>query len=113
MKTLKFYTEHEMSILRDFAASKAAVNNKLIGQFCKDYNRSEHSVTCKVYELRKKLGIENSRPPRLIKNKKTSPKANVVKDSSIAKISKGEFKIPVTNWNITNEDGQMFLNIKF
>jgi DNA-directed RNA polymerase specialized sigma54-like protein len=112
-KTLKFYTEHEMSILNNFAASKAPVNNNLIGQFCKDYTRSEHSVTCKVYELRKKLGIENSRPPRPIKNKTITPKATVVKDNSVARVSKGEFKIPVNNWNITNEEGQMFLNIKF
>lgn len=46
-------------------------------------------------------------------NKTTSPKTYIVKDKSIAKISKGQFKIPVNNWNITNENGQMYLNIKF
>jgi hypothetical protein len=109
-KKLKFYTEEEMSILNEFAKSRVPVNKKLLGEYCKKYDRSLHSVSFKVYDLRKKLGIESTRP---LKNKTVIPKANVVKDSSIAKISKGEFKIPVNNWNITNEDGQMFLNIKF
>ena len=109
-KTLKFYTKEELSLLQSYAASKAPVNRGLLQQFCKDNNRSFHSATLKVYELRKKLGIENSRPPR---NKTVFPKATVVKDKSVAKMSKGEFKIPVNNWNISNEDGQMYLNIKF
>ena len=109
-KKLKFYTEEEMSILNEFAKSRVPVNKKLLGEYCKKYDRSFHSVTFKVYDLRKKLGIESSRPQ---KNKTITPKATVIKDNSIARVSKGEFKIPVNNWNITNEDGQMFLNIKF
>ncbi len=109
-KTLRFYTQEEKTLLQQFAESKLPVNKKLLGQFCKDNKRSFHSAMLKVYEYRKKLGIENSRSPRV---KKTTPTVNVVKDNSVAKISKGEFKIPVNNWNITNENGQMYLTIKF
>jgi len=109
-KGLRFYTREELNALHQLAVSEAPVNKKLLEQFCKDYNRSFHSAGLKVYEFRKKLNIGNAKPPR---NKTVMPKADLVKDSSVAKISKNEFKIPVNNWNITNENGQMFLNIKF
>jgi hypothetical protein len=109
-KKFRFYTQEEKALLQQFAESKLPVNRKMLGQFCKENKRSHHSATMKVYEFRKKLGIENSRPPRV---KKVIPTATVVKDSSTAKLSKGEFKIPVNNWNITNENGQMYLTVKF
>ena len=101
-KKLKFYTTEELSFIEAYAKSKEPVKEELLQKFCVDNNRPMNSVIFKIYDLRKKMR----------QNKATSPKANV-KDTSVAKISKGEFKIPVNNWNITNEDGQMFLNIKF
>jgi len=97
-----FYSAEETQLIESLAKSGKPVNHKLLDDFCKKYKRSYVSASMKVYDVRKKLGI-------------TSPKsisANLVKDNS-AKMSKGEFKIPVNNWNITNENGQMYLTIKF
>lgn len=97
-----FYSTEENQLIESFAKSGKPVNNDLLSDFCKKYKRSYLSASVKVYELRRKLGL-------------TSPKslnANLVKDNS-AKISKGEFKIPVNNWTVTNENGQMYLTIKF
>jgi len=102
MSKLFFYSAEETQLIESFAKSGKPVNHKLLDDFCKKYKRSYVSASMKVYDVRKKLGI-------------TSPKsisANLVKDNS-AKISKGEFKIPVNNWTVTNENGQMYLNIKF
>jgi hypothetical protein len=102
-RTLKFYSAQENAFIQNYAKSKEPVKGKILEKFCIDNNRPIHSVSCKIYDLRKKMKG----------NKTISPKATIVKDKSIAKISKGEFKIPVNNWNITNEDGQMYLKIKF
>ena len=108
-KKLRFYTQEEINTLQEFAKSGLPVNHKMLGQFCKENKRSFHSAMLKVHDLRKRLnnGISSTR------NKTVIPTAKVVKDKSVAKISKGEFKIPVNNWNITNENGQMYLTIKF
>jgi hypothetical protein len=102
-RTLKFYSKEENAFITAYAKSKEPVREEFLQKFCVDNNRPMKSVMFKIYNLRKKMK----------QYKATSPKGNVVKDNSVAKISKGEFKIPVNNWNITNEDGQMFLNIKF
>ncbi len=102
-RTLKFYSKEENAFITAYAKSKEPVREELLQKFCVDNNRPMKSVMFKIYDLRKKMK----------QYKTTSPKASVVKDKSVAKISKGEFKIPVNNWNITNEDGKMFLNIKF
>jgi hypothetical protein len=102
-KKLRFYSAEENEFITSYAKSKEPVKEELLQKFCVDNNRPMNSVMFKIYDLRKKMRG----------NKTTSPKADLVKDSSVAKISKNEFKIPVNNWTITNENGQMFLNIKF
>lgn len=98
-----FYSAEENQLIESFAKSGNPVNHKLLDDFCKKYKRSYVSASMKVYDVRKKLGMVSPK----------SLNANLVKDNNAAKISKGEFKIPVNNWNITNENGQMYLNIKF
>ena len=102
-KKVRFYSAEENAFIANYAKSNQPVKEELLQKFCVDNNRPVNSVIFKIYDLRKKMK----------QNKTTSPKANVVKDNSVAKMSKGQFKIPVNNWNITNEDGQMYLNIKF
>lgn len=102
-RKLRFYSAEENAFIANYAKSNQPVKEELLQKFCVDNNRPINSVMFKIYDLRKKMK----------QNKTTSPKANVVKDSSVAKMSKGQFKIPVNNWNISNEDGQMYLNIKF
>jgi len=102
-KKLRFYSAKENAFVQNYAKSEEPIKPELLQKFCVDNSRPVGSVINKIYSLRKKIRG----------NKTISPKANIVKDKSIARISKGEFKIPVNNWNITNEDGQMYLNIKF
>lgn len=102
-RTLRFYSKEENAFIQNYAKSNNPVREDLLATFCKTHNRPVKSVMFKIYDLRKKL-----------KNQTTSKaKLSLVKDNSVAKLSKGEFKIPVNNWNITNENGQMYLNIKF
>jgi hypothetical protein len=102
-KTIRFYSKEENAFFRNYAKSKEPVREELLQKFCVDNNRPISSVMFKIYDLRKKMK----------QNKTSSPKANVVKDKSIAKMSKGEFKIPVNNWTMTNEDGKLYLVVKF
>lgn len=109
-KKVRFYTEQEINLLQEFAKSKAPVNKQMLAEFCKNYKRSLHSATVKVYDFRRQFGFENSRPPR---NKTINPKANLVKDKTVATMSKGEFKIPINSWNVSNENGQFYFVVKF
>jgi len=111
-KKLKFYTQEEMSILNEFAKSRVPVNKKLLGEYCKKYDRSLHSVSFKVYDLRKKLGIESSKPAR---NKTNFPKTELTptKDQSVVNMGKGEFNIPIKSWSITQHTDGFYFNVKF
>jgi hypothetical protein len=104
-KKVRFYSAEENAFIKNYAKSNQPVKEELLQKFCVDNNRPVNSVIFKIYDLRKKMKQNKTNSP--------FPKANVVKDNSVAKMSKNEFKIPVNNWNITNENGQMFLNIKF
>ena len=109
-KKLRFYTKEEMQLLEQFAKSGQPVGKKLIGDFCKVNKRSETSVGLKVYELRRKLGIPTTNK-KIVKT--VNPKANFVKDKTVATMSKGEFKIPINSWNVSNENGQFYFIVKF
>jgi hypothetical protein len=116
MKKLKFYTQEELNILDEFAKSQAPLNKKLLGEYCKQYDRSIHSVTFKVYDLRKKLGVQNSRPGRNNKTESISTKTELtptVKDQSVVNIGKGEFNIPIKSWSITQHTDGFYFNVKF
>lgn len=102
-KKLKFYSVEENAFILNYAASAEPVREELLQKFCVDNDRPVSSVMCKIYYLRRELK----------KNKNSPLTASIIRDNSIAKMSKGEFKIPVNNWNISNENGQMYLNIKF
>lgn len=112
-KKITFYTNQENNLLKEYAKTKAPVNTKLLGQFCKDYNRSLHSARIKVYEFRKQMGIDNSRAPRVKRNNPVMPVASLIKNKSVATVSKGEFKIPINSWNVSNENGQFYFIVKF
>jgi hypothetical protein len=109
-KVLRFYSREEIKALEPFIKDGQSVSEKALAEFCAQNNRSFGSVQVYIYSKRKQ-----NKQKRAYK-KSQAVKADltpVAKDQSIAKMSKGEFKIPVNNWNITNENGQMFLNIKF
>ena len=107
MAKLRFYSAEENAFITNYAKSNQPVKEEYLQAFCVQNNRPMNSVIFKIYETRKKLGIKN---PKSVKEKNI--KANVVRDNS-AKMSKGEFKIPVNNWTMTNENGQLYFVVKF
>jgi hypothetical protein len=106
-KKLRFYSNEENEFITMYAQSGKPVNEKNLEEFCKKNKRSFLSVSVKVYELRKKLGLSKN----IVKN--VSPKANLVKDKTVVNLSKGEFKIPISNWNVKNENGQFYFVVQF
>ncbi len=106
-RTIRFYSKEEIKALKPFINGQIGVNPKNLEEFCQKYNRSYGSVQVYVYNARKKKATKKQMTSSF------SPKASLKKDASPAKLSKGEFKIPVNNWNIINENGQMYLTIKF
>lgn len=106
-KKLRFYSATEMNQIKKFALNGKPLNEEMVASFCKEHNRPTKSVMFKIYEERKKMKIVN--PKSVVNKQVNSPKA----DKTVAKVSKGEFKIPVNNWNMTTEDGQIYLVVKF
>ena len=100
-KTVRFYTAEELAQVKQFAITGKPVKG-LIEDFCKNNNRSFHSVALKIYEMRKNLNIPSNLKGRPRINKATtSPKNSKkeltpkVKDNTPVNISKGEFNIPI------------------
>lgn len=109
-RTLRFYSKEEKKALAPFMSKKIAVNEENLKDFCKKYDRSYGSVQVYIYTNRKRK-IE--RKQILGKN---SPKASLrptIKDKSKVNLSKGEFKIPISNWNVSNDNGQFYFIVKF
>jgi len=108
-KKIKFYTKEENDQVISFANSNKPLNKKLLDSFCKKYNRSYHSVCMKIYDVRKtKPGYVN----RFVK-KNVKTDVSLVKDNSHVGFSKGEVKIPITNFNIKQEKDGFYFIIKF
>jgi hypothetical protein len=91
-KTLKFYTQEELTELQPFAEGKLSPSAKNLAAFCEKYNRGHMGVQVQVYKMRK--GKTSKRQtPSLPKAPKTE-----------AKVNKNEFIIPITRWEIRNDE---------
>ncbi len=109
-RTVRFYSKEEMKDLAPFIKGGETPTKESLKDFCKKYNRSYGSVQVRVYTLRKK---KNSAKKVMVKQ---SPKVSLkptVKDKTTVNLSKGEFKIPISNWNVSNENGQFYFVVKF
>ena len=108
-KQIKLYTSEEISLLQQLADSNKAVNNELLGEFCKKYKRSLGSASLKVYELRRKQpGYIN----RFAK-KEVAKDVSLVKPTDSFTVSKGEVKIPINKFNIEQQKDGFYFVIKF
>lgn len=103
-RTLRFYSKEEITALKPFIKGDIRVSQQNLAEFCKKYNRTFLSVQMFVYNTRRK-----NQATKVL----TNPNVSLKKDDSPAKLSKGEFKIPVNNWTMTNEDGKLYLVVKF
>jgi hypothetical protein len=114
-KTVRFYSEQEKHQVREFAMTGKPVKG-LIEEFCKVNDRSFHSVALKIYEMRNRMSIPKNTKTGVDKKVPKAPKvelAPTIKDKTTVNLSKGEFKIPISNWNVSNENGQFYFIVKF
>ncbi len=99
-KTVNFYSAKELNELKQIVASpKGSQRAKAILQFATKSKRSVHAVYAKINKM--------------LKNSKTS---KTVKDASLKTApnsKKGEFIIPVKNWKLQHEDGNLNIVINF
>lgn len=108
-KQIKLYTTEEINFLETLANSNKPVNSNLLDSFCKKYKRSLGSASLKVYELRKKTpGYINRFARKEVKND-----VSLVKPTDNFTVSKGEVKIPISNFNIKQEKDGFYFVIKF
>jgi hypothetical protein len=108
-RTLKFYSKQELKDLVPFIKDGQKPTEENLKSFCEKYNRNFESVRVYVYIKRKR----NRDNKALIKG---APKASLkptMKDKTTVNLSKGEFKIPISNWNVSNENGQFYFVVKF
>lgn len=108
-RKVRFYSKEEVKELASFIKSGETPTEKNLEAFCKKYNRSFGSVQVYIYTKRK------AKKQRKLMVKQT-PKVSLkptIKDKTTVNLSKGEFKIPITNWNVSNENGQFYFVVKF
>jgi hypothetical protein len=108
-KTLKFYTKEENKELAPFINGEKQPTASALKDFCDKYNRSLNSVQVRIYTLRRRKKTTKS----LIKGSPVASLKPTLKDKTTVNLSKGEFKIPISNWNVSNENGQFYFVVKF
>lgn len=103
---VRFYQPTEISILTPYYNNTLAINPKdpTIRNFCKTFKRSFNSVKNHIMVQRRKQKATGS---GLTKAQPTT------KDLAAVNIKKGEFVIPIKNWEIRTENGQANLVLMF
>jgi hypothetical protein len=110
-KTVRFYSKEENKELMPFIKGGVQPTKESLANFCKKHNRNFGSVQVRIYTMRKNNKIKKN----LVKGD-IMPKASLkptMKDKTAVNLSKGEFKIPISNWNVSNENGQFYFIVKF
>jgi len=104
-KTLRFYSKEEKSQIKAFAASKK-IDKALLEVFCEKYNRPKASVLFMIYKTRKEINMVK-------KGKRVQPNAKLRSSKEVINLTKGEFNIPIKSWNISQNNGEFYFNVKF
>lgn len=106
-RQIRFYSKEELKELQPYINGKK-IDKQHIAEFCKNHKREYNSVLVNIYTRRKAAGVV------------TSPKKDKFKTEAVLKprkaainMAKGEFKIPVSSWNVTNDNGQFYFVVKF
>ena len=100
-KTIRFYSKKELSALKSFIKGHTKPNDANLAEFCKQYQRSADSVRALVYKLRKQNGTT-----------RRTKRVNSTKNDVLT-VMKNEFKIPIKNWNVSQENGTFYFSVKF
>ena len=111
-RTIKFYTKFEKKELLSIAQEPKIDKNKVV-ELSKISGRTYNALILQVYLLRKKLNIKKTKntntvvkPSAVLTTANTSIKAS-------PSLTKGEVKIPISNWDLKSENGQMYFVAKF
>lgn len=106
---LKFYSSQELKELQPYINGKK-FDKTYIEEFCKRNNRNYNSVIAKIYNSRK---TANTTKTTVEKFKKEAILKPIKKTKSDINMTKGEFKIPITNWSVTQDNNQFYFVVKF
>lgn len=93
-KTLRFYSKDEANELKPYINKEQSPTDENLKQFCVKYKRSANAVRAFIYSKRKV---------------RTSPKRGIAS----ATVTKNEFVIPISKWEIRNEGGNNSLVLHF
>lgn len=109
-KPFRFYSREEYRALMPFIKAKGRLNFSELADFCKKYNRPVVSVSQYIHKCRK--------TKRYARAKRNSNKVNSLivpktTNNTTASVKKGEFKVPINNWNLTFENGKAFFTVNF
>lgn len=100
---MNFYTRQEIAELKQIAALPKGTRRESIEKFAKKSGRGIQGVYYKIVSLkRKEKGIVR--------------KTSLVQDATLATTpnsKKGEFVIPVKNWKLQHENGNLNIVINF
>lgn len=99
-RTIRFYSESEYNALKPAIEGKTKLTQDFVENIAKKFNRTTGSIKQYVYEQRSKLGYTAGKPTTDSTYKQSAFK-------------KGEFVIPITNWEIRTVDGVTNLVLKF
>lgn len=94
-KMIRFYSKNEANELKPFISKEQAPTDENLKQFCVKYKRNASAVRAFVYAKRKV--------------KRSSRKLG----TTSAKVTKNEFVIPISKWEIRNEGGNNSLVLYF
>jgi hypothetical protein len=106
-KKIRFYSREEIKALEPYIKNGEPIREAALAEFCTKYNRSFASVQIYIYTKRKKIKQKRAY------NKNQPVTAQLTESNSPIKMNKGEFKIPITNWNVSSENGQFYFVVKF
>lgn len=96
-KTIKFYSRKELAALKPFITKKAKLTKESLDAFCSEFGRKPSAVRAIVFYKRKTSGLSVKR----------------VSKPTTAKVTKNEFVIPISKWEIRNDNGTNSLVLHF
>lgn len=99
-RTIRFYSESEYNTLKPAIQGEIKLTQDYLEKTAKQLNRTVGSLRQYVYDQRSKLGNTSSKPTT----------DSTYKSSTFRK---GEFIIPINNWEIRKVNGVTNLVLKF
>jgi hypothetical protein len=115
VRTLRFFTKEELSILEPFVNGTEKLTFKMCHELAARFNRNAQSVYQYVHRKRKAANKPAKKQRFNLSKVKTDK--TVARDKSVTTstpmFKHGEFIIPVSSWEVRNNNGATSLVLKF